>query len=132
MPLILDKDDPLSTKVCTRGDPEKGISSKPGRILCVDLKGSLPLVVALTNPDGTEYVRQSRLDGIYDRGDSSNDYDLINAPQEVTLYINVYPDGGHGFRPGTTFYESVEDAKEAGELRAIDTAVAVTFMVPAK
>lgn len=84
MTLILDKENPLATKVqFVCGD---GRTPQPARILCVDLRDSFPVVAAVTSNNGDyEFCVFCSTDG-----NTLNKTRLINAPVTHKRWVNMY------------------------------------------
>ena len=71
-------------------DPTKPVRTRDGRsarIICRDLSGGRPIVAAITQ-DGTEYVTTVQASGRFSGSD--NVEDLINIPEKIEGYVNVY------------------------------------------
>lgn len=80
MTLVLDKDNPLATKVQTR-------DGRKARIICVDRAGYYtPIVALVVNDNGEDIVCCERDGRSIPRGD-----DLINVPVTHKRWINIYP-----------------------------------------
>lgn len=80
MTLILDKENPLETKVQTR-------DGRKARLICVDAKGALPLVALVLQPDSGEGIASYHLDGTHPYS-----HDLINAPVTHKRFVNFSKD----------------------------------------
>lgn len=94
----IDWNHPLQTK--------NGFSA---RVLANDLKSDFPIVVALSLPGGKEAIYLYNDEGkcsIYGFG---GDLDLINVPEKVKFYVNIYQRGRKVF-VGTHTYSSAEEA----------------------
>ena len=89
--LVLDKENPLATKVQTR-------DGRKARLLAVDLKShshKFPIVAAVLQSDGTEYIEIFYEDGRkYQANDSG--YDIVNTPVTHEVWMNCYPRSGDG------------------------------------
>lgn len=74
-------------------DATKPVQTRDGRkarIVCADAKNYDPIVALVDDGDGKEYVVHRRGDGRYCEG--RNDVaDLINIPEPVEGWVNVYP-----------------------------------------
>jgi hypothetical protein len=65
------------------------------RILADDLECGLPIVIAMTQRDGTESIQLRLANGrIHPSKDSP--YDLVNVPKKHEVWINFYDDDGEG------------------------------------
>ncbi len=94
MTLILDEDDPLNTLVITRDGCEVLISSI----------SDIGLIDALVNISPHRCVsRLYYLDGRFHK-DKDSEWDLINASERVTIWINFYADGV------ATYHDTEEDS----------------------
>jgi hypothetical protein len=73
------------------GDVVETRDGRKARIICVDRKGSSPIVALVAEPDG-ELVTYHRQDGrwAYDTGDDCH-HDLM--PPKRVGYVNIYTDG---------------------------------------
>ena len=89
------------------------------RVLATDLPGELPIAVAdkegniHTHTKGGKHIRES----------IENDFDLVNIPEQRTVWANFYDDG-YCFS-----YGSVQEALENVGTSPLATAVKVTFDV---
>lgn len=67
-------------------------NGRKARVLCTDLASNpseLIVVTAVRDPDGNEFVQLVRQDGRVLK--SSNDVlDMLNIPEEITGWVNVY------------------------------------------
>lgn len=76
-------------------DPNKPYcrrDGKPARIVCKDKKGSYPYVVLTSHYDtGDEYSYYTDSKGVAIPAFSSS-YDLINIPEKIEGWVNVYPE----------------------------------------
>ena len=92
-------------------DPTKPCQLRNGtpvRILCTDGPGDMPLVIM--REDGA--VSKRYANGKFIRGDSGEfDLDLVNVPERIVRFVNVYPkDGSTG-----TCFKTLFSAKAIGE-----------------
>jgi hypothetical protein len=77
-------------------DPSKPVERRdrlPARILCADFRGkSYSIVAAVLHENGEEVVDTYTADGLQDYNDLSgkNDYDLVNVPERVSFWTNLY------------------------------------------
>ena len=68
-------------------------AGRTARIICTDLKGGYPLVVALTEQgeDGeVEYPYDYTIDGCFHEGAHDNDYDLVMCFEKHEGWMNLY------------------------------------------
>jgi hypothetical protein len=102
-------------------DPMRPVQTrkgKPARILCADLRGGhYPVVAAVSNADGNEYVETFTAEGRRDDCDTSdkNGCDLINVPQRLTFWTNLYrnAEGTHSWVGGG--FATQEDARTCAQ-----------------
>ena len=76
-------------------DPTKPVQTRNGhkaRILTTDLNNSYPIIAAITEPPGIEFTYAYLSDGRAHRHGNSN-CDLINIPEKITHFLNLYPEG---------------------------------------
>ncbi len=75
-------------------DLTKPVQTRDGRkarIICTDrLHGVEPIVALVTEQDGVEYAADYRTNGRF-LNFSESDWDLINVPERLTGYANIYP-----------------------------------------
>jgi hypothetical protein len=98
-------------------DPTKPVcrrDGRPARVLCADLEGSVyTIAAAVKEEDGTEMVDTYTLAGFQDLKDmtGANQNDLVNVPQRVTFWTNLYrnAENTHCWTAGG--FKSEEDAR---------------------
>lgn len=78
-------------------DPTKPVQTRDGRsarIICTDKKGEAPIVALVSAISGDSEITYSFfLDGSFYCDDGTYPLDLVNTPEEKTLWLNVYHDG---------------------------------------
>jgi hypothetical protein len=84
-------------------DPTKPVATRdgrPARIVCSDRKGGAPIIALVTNPDGTEgaFFFHPNGQSILFR---NSPHDLVNIPERVSLFYNVYSGGARTCRYAT-------------------------------
>lgn len=76
--------------------PVQTVDGRPARIICTDRKGNDAPIVALVR-DGkvecTHYYCAPRIDRYLITVYGDEKANLVNVPEEVTGYVNIYPDG---------------------------------------
>jgi len=90
-------------------DFNKPIQTRDGRsvrIICTDKKGDFPIVVLITNPSGKEEVCTYTEDGYYYENEAQCDSDLVNAPEQKHMWINIYPDNRNEHYSYETLHEA--------------------------
>ena len=77
-------------------DLTKPVQTRDGRevrVLCTDTKGATyPVVGLVTDEDGDEEETSWTTGGDFNIDDSGDDTDLINVPERLVAYVNMYPD----------------------------------------
>jgi hypothetical protein len=95
-------------------DYKKPFQTRYGRkaeLLTDDLSGTYCLGVKVTDEDNYSRINTYSIDGIYDKTVSNHDLDLINIPQKITKWLNIYCETGY-------LYATKEEANNrAGEYR---------------
>ncbi len=105
--LNLNDKDPLNTHVQTR-------DGRKARLICVDRKdraGGERMIALVQEENGHERCILYFGNGDYFDDRESTD-DLVNIPQKITRYANIYR-GEQGHYPGGVLYGTPEAAKEA-------------------
>ena len=100
----------LGKPVCTR-------DGRKARIICFDVKGNLPMAVAVELEEDIEIIYTYPLNGIANpKGNQNNDLDLMMLPEKKEGWVNVYYDNDASSHRGCRFiYDTKERAvKEAG------------------
>ena len=75
-------------------DPTKPVQTHDGRkarILATNINGQFNTVVVVTEPGGEEYVYRCLANGRF-KTTREVPIDLINIPEKITHFLNVYPD----------------------------------------
>jgi cell wall assembly regulator SMI1 len=75
-------------------DPSKPVMTRDGRtarILCTDLAGQQPIAAAVMRRDGVESLSTHYANGEF-WSPSARHHDLINVPEERTVWVNVFED----------------------------------------
>ncbi|MCP5116933.1 MAG: hypothetical protein GY953_39410 [bacterium] len=91
-------------------DPKKPYGVKAGndvRIICTDRKADSPIVALVTLGESKEALLRYNMLGQVQGADRQ--YDLINIPEEITGWVNVYRVASGQFAPGN-MYASKEAA----------------------
>jgi hypothetical protein len=74
-------------------DITKPVQTRDGRsvrILCTDKKGEFPIVALVTDENDKEFIGSYSSGGRYfNQGCSDND--LVNVPERVERWLNIYP-----------------------------------------
>jgi len=106
-------------------DPTKPVQTRNGRkarIICVDREGKnasskYPIIALVKASDGSEELRSYTVDGFHfftdEKEESEND--LVNVPEERTVWVNVYKDSGTGCCFDTR--ELANEGKRTGKRR---------------
>ena len=104
--LKLNDKDPLNTPVQTW-------DGRKARIICVDRKypGKETLLALVQDDNGYETCIHYFSNGGFFKQSTSTD-DLVNIPQKITRYVNIYKRDMEHF-PGGFLYDTPEAAKEA-------------------
>lgn len=71
--------------------PVQTRDGKPARIVCTDMKGTFPVVALVTQKSGNEVVNSYDSNGVYHTFSGKSDNDLVNIPERVERWLNVYP-----------------------------------------
>lgn len=81
-------------------DPTKPVQTRDGRkarIICTDAKKKQPIVALVLRSDGTEDVVYHNANGFYyPRSGAESEHDLINIPEQMIRWSNVYEDTAVG------------------------------------
>lgn len=106
--LKLNDKDPLNTPVQTR-------DGRKARIICVDrkcYKGRETILALVQGENDVEQCTPYFSNGNY-FGDREGTGDLVNIPQKITLFVNIYKIGERKHYPGSILYDTPEAAEEA-------------------
>lgn len=79
-------------------DPTKPVRTRDGRearIICTNKEGEWPIMV-LVKSNGSELPYEVYGDGMVSKGERPSNLDLINIPERVSRFVNVYRDLGIG------------------------------------
>lgn len=78
-------------------DFNKPVQTRDGRkvrVLCTDAKGDEPIIALVLYINGVEGLHRFGADGGYFAGsDQADELDLVNVPESVVRWGNVYLDG---------------------------------------
>ncbi len=74
--------------------PVQTRDGRPARIICTDCKSAYPVIALVDlSRDGTEAILTYTPDGLLVEGREGNPADLVNTPERLTGWVNIY-DGG--------------------------------------
>lgn len=113
------------TKKLDLTKPVQTKNGSPVRILCTDRVGERPVVGLIMSPDGGETGVSWTLEGRKGPYYGTDAYDLVNVPEEVTLWFNVYRRLNGEVWAGSS-WPSKEDAIAGSGSDRIDT-VSITI-----
>lgn len=79
-------------------DPTKPVQSGGYnvRIIATDLKARQPIVCAVTNHDGSEFIRTFNNDGTWREDGVETGYDLINVHETKSWWVGIYESNALG------------------------------------
>lgn len=87
--------------------PVRTRDGRPVRVLCTDKKGNFPIVALITDGNEKETVCTYNTEGHYYSSGGVCDADLVNVPERVERWLNIYHPKRWA-RP--EFEKSLEDA----------------------
>lgn len=105
-------------------DPTKPVQTRDGRkarILCTDFQADGPIVAAVSYWNGEEVLVRYQNTGIHFTA-RYDQLDLINIPEEVVKYVNVYQGSKIGL-----LYNSEAEARDAQRGWTRLSYLAITF-----
>ena len=112
-------------------DPTKPVQTRDGRkarIICTDRDFTGYSIVALIKTESEEErIEAYRSDG--SRKFYRDDLDLINVPEKVTMYVNVYRDADHKIGCGYAYTTEEHARKNAVGACVADIAVPITIEI---
>lgn len=106
MTLILDKDNPLATKVQTK-------DGRKARLICVDRKDRAYPIVALIDIEASEVACAFTTNGHFFKEGSDPEKDLINASVTIKRWVNLYKNTDGQIYPGAGWFETRAEADSA-------------------
>lgn len=97
-------------------DPTKPVRTRDGRnarIVCTDVNNSMPIIALIKDEYGKEWIAHYGIGGnVY--GYSQDKSDLVNIPERVERWVNVFPIQ-YGW--SVTNHKTKADADYTGECR---------------
>lgn len=113
--LKLDAHDPLATKVQTSDE-------RKTRLICVDAKGTQPIIALVEKDNGDEYASYHFPNGTWGPSGTKSVNDLINISEK--LWINIYPKTKGGF---LVYGGAMASKPEADAIARLDRIACISF-----
>jgi hypothetical protein len=95
-------------------------SGLDAEVLRTDLKGfgNYPVLVVVTDTDGSQDVLQYMKTGQYNEDHDTHDLDLIEVKEKQGFWVNFYPNG----------YSNAHETKEKADELASDNRIACIYL----
>lgn len=102
---------PFDLEAAKAGKPVITREGNPVRLVCFDMQRDQPILGLIKNGTGKEEVNSWGSNGSYWHDNSGSGNDLLMAPEEITLWINLYKSGVSGTICAAVPFKSQEVAE---------------------
>jgi hypothetical protein len=110
--------------------PVQTRSGLPARIVSENGRGAFPVLVIITDPDGSEFLHRVTHAGSSTLAPSENAYDIVNVPEETEEFRNIYLKGFYEDDPEVHISHAHADGVKAGNaLREADAPDSFTIRI---